>query len=971
MEIRYAKQGVRQMRGDGIRGTNVRSASGLSDLIGLAASGRESITVAEIGSYAGESAAIMLGTGLVSRIYCIDPWMPYSDTPDSDMAAVEAEFDRRHGMDTRVVKVKGTVDTFIEGVASGVYGDVDLVYIDGCHSYGCVTHDIQAAFYGLRPGAGIGLHGYNVRGLRDAVHTLLGEPARLFSDTSCYFQTPDALIVPCAPGSVYSGYAQARELRSGAGCASLWCTGSEDASAGSPVYVLTPTGDRRWAFSLCVEYMNRQTRPPDMWVIVDDGSTESVKSQLSRITVPYTVVRLSPMRGNSLVRNLREAVRAIPDTARLCIMEDDDWYPADYLETMAGLLLSHDFVGTALRRCYSVSTCSFRIWSNESRMALHGQGYARAGLRHFRNIVTESPDGQRSLDYRLCGLWSGGFGYNVTATPVHIVGMSSGRDGTTVDHRITRDNALWTEDNGHAKLIEWIGDDVSNYYEGPVDAVFVIGSGSTADNEELRYALRCVERNCPFVRRVYIVGECPAWIDRSALTHVPWPERFRHAKDANIVDKLREACETPGIARRILFCSDDQFVTRVCSWHDFAPRWLRVYRPDDSWYSDMGRGWYMMLRGTLERERLRRIELGMSCDDIYYWEPHIYSPIDRDLFIEYAKWCGYETRDDTITQSGYYNYVRQRGQRTYDHTYVAEGHDWSRITTHIAYFDGSTNTAMRYLRHTFPERSRFELPGSAAVPVFPSFGEGVNDSRWSRFDFVAIRVFAPNSVRAVSAAAELSRAGLRSVTPFWGAPTPYTNVIERGVKHNSTAVGPHISITLGHQQMIRAAYDSGSRFALIMEDDVKFSRDITRLYAALDSLPADTDIGLFDWLPPTNASDEAVSALTAPGALWRRFTDLRSTACYCLSQRAMSALLDVLERPALARGTLKTIDQLFWDVLHDGRLVGYYAYPNPAAQPADARSTSQGVNRRYARIGVSPDDYGPAGAAAVLQGGAR
>lgn len=245
--------------------------------------------------------------------------------------------------------------------------------------------------------------------------------------------------------------------------------------------------------------------------------------------------------------------------------------------------------------------------------------------------------------------------------------------------------------------------------DSSVDAVFVVGKGSSNDNEELRYALRSLAKNCGFVRNVYICGECPSWVDKSIVKHLQWPDRFTHAKDANIIDKLRHACEARGIAKRILFCSDDQFQTKECTWDDFRPRYLRRYDPADRWYEERHRVWHARLRKTLEREVQRRRELGMEHRDVFYYQPHIWMPIDRDRFIEYAKWCDYEHRDDTIIASGYYNFVDANGVQDFDHAFLWSNAKSATGARHIAYNDGSFDAAAGIMRKLFPEKCRFEM----------------------------------------------------------------------------------------------------------------------------------------------------------------------------------------------------------------------------------------------------------------------
>lgn len=253
--------------------------------------------------------------------------------------------------------------------------------------------------------------------------------------------------------------------------------------------------------------------------------------------------------------------------------------------------------------------------------------------------------------------------------------------------------------------------------DGPIDAVFVIGTGSIGGNEELRYAMRNLAAHCPFIRDVYICGFCPSWVDKTVVKHLNWPDRFTHAKDANIIDKLRHACEQPGIAPRILFCSDDQFQTRVCTWDDFAPRYLRRYASNDVWYEGRHRVWHSRLRKTLERDVQRRQKCGLNAADVFYYQPHIWMQINRDRFVDYARWCCYAQRDDTIIASGYYNFVGTSGRPDFDHVFI--GNDAKKLptATHVAYHDGSYAAAMRLLKGLFPHPCRFERADASAQPT--------------------------------------------------------------------------------------------------------------------------------------------------------------------------------------------------------------------------------------------------------------
>lgn len=146
----------------------------------------KTLTGIEAGSYAGESAQLMAETGLVDRLFCVDPWKGGWDSKDvassTDLSEAEAEFDRRMALNPRVVrKFKGTLQEF-----RAKFPDLkpDFVYIDAEHTYEGCRRDIETALE-WRPLAVSG-HDYcrGWSGVMKAVDEKFGRPYAVFEDES-------------------------------------------------------------------------------------------------------------------------------------------------------------------------------------------------------------------------------------------------------------------------------------------------------------------------------------------------------------------------------------------------------------------------------------------------------------------------------------------------------------------------------------------------------------------------------------------------------------------------------------------------------------------------------------------------------------------------------------------------------------------------------------------------------------------
>jgi hypothetical protein len=148
----------------------------------------ETPTIVEIGSYMGESSLVFAQQFPNGKIICIDPWEGGFDDSDSishsNYTDVEEQFDLRKNLVNNIVKIKGySMDYKIE---------CDMVYIDGCHKYECVTSDIKHWLPLVKHI--ISGHDYasdydivkypHIANVRVAVNELLGTPDKTYNDGS-------------------------------------------------------------------------------------------------------------------------------------------------------------------------------------------------------------------------------------------------------------------------------------------------------------------------------------------------------------------------------------------------------------------------------------------------------------------------------------------------------------------------------------------------------------------------------------------------------------------------------------------------------------------------------------------------------------------------------------------------------------------------------------------------------------------
>jgi len=185
-------------------------------------------------------------------------------------------------------------------------------------------------------------------------------------------------------------------------------------------------------------------------------------------------------------------------------------------------------------------------------------------------------------------------------------------------------------------------------------------------------------------------------------------------------------------------------------------------------------------------------------------------------------------------------------------------------------------------------------------------------SFWSRFDFKAACLFTGYKNRERSLFNELDRVGIDRVNRLWQFPTPFDSILKRATRGKLSMHGGFFNSGMGHYRAIKTAYELGAERSLIMEDDIRFLKDVDLIREIVEDLPDDYDIALLDTFKAQkmsfdewrdNAKNKKVSKY------WCRFNNMRSFACYAMSRKGMERWIGQWEGAFSPSGFLRVADQ--------------------------------------------------------------
>jgi hypothetical protein len=160
------------------------------------------------------------------------------------------------------------------------------------------------------------------------------------------------------------------------------------------ITALTLTGDRPEAFALCQKWMERQTRQPDQWIVMDDGAIPAV------LTSRPEYVYCPELAGAaSLPRKVAKAMdENLIKGDVLTFFEDDDYYYPDFFELIAQKMERADVYGEGWAIYYNVRT---RHWFDNGNYC-HASLCQTAIAKEFFPVLLElARDPHFQLDGRL------------------------------------------------------------------------------------------------------------------------------------------------------------------------------------------------------------------------------------------------------------------------------------------------------------------------------------------------------------------------------------------------------------------------------------------------------------------------------------------------------------------------------------------------------------------------------------------
>lgn len=231
-----------------------------------------------------------------------------------------------------------------------------------------------------------------------------------------------------------------------------------------------------------------------------------------------------------------------------------------------------------------------------------------------------------------------------------------------------------------------------------MDIVYPLGTGSYANNNELRFSLRSIEKYLTGFGKVWIIGECPDWIQN--VNHIPFPDEPLRPFDYNIMKKITRAIEEKELTDKFLFFNDDHFLNSPFVADDFP----YYYSTTLEKYTEIrgNDGYGRRAKATLKHLQAKNLPTK-------YFDVHAPIIYDKALFLSsVTNAVDWNDRTGFIIKSMYANTLKIEGEKDADNKVN------SIPTAKLKLFSTMPrvkSSIFRYLQEQFLMQSTFEKTG--------------------------------------------------------------------------------------------------------------------------------------------------------------------------------------------------------------------------------------------------------------------
>lgn len=244
-----------------------------------------------------------------------------------------------------------------------------------------------------------------------------------------------------------------------------------------------------------------------------------------------------------------------------------------------------------------------------------------------------------------------------------------------------------------------------------MDILYILGTGSNWDNNEIRYSLRSLDKYGKNVGRIFIAApKLPEFINPAAVTWVPAtdPTKRNHK---NIQHKIETAIYHSDIAEEFLVSSDDHFYTRETDFDNY-PYYKKGTLPSKL-MPERDNGYWQSLVAT--RKLLEYFAL-----PVFSTNPHCNTHFTKSLYIanQAIMDAGYNTNEGTEVNCLMGNILAERGAKYVNFRDVKIYHIQDRADLErqigqndcFSISDVALEEGMKeYLKEKYPDKSRWEL----------------------------------------------------------------------------------------------------------------------------------------------------------------------------------------------------------------------------------------------------------------------